>query len=453
MSLTLLAWLAAYGLFAVLAFVRPVWGIALYFLSFFGDPTMWWWGGPIASVRWNLIAGVITLAAVLLRGQPWFERHRTDWLSFLMIAIALNATFVHFLLAPDLAVSAKAYELLLKFVLLFFLMKTAVVDRSDLITMIMIFVVALGHIGYEVKVNDAGSHVKGRLENIGPSTARASNELGSLIVTIMPLMGAVLLCGNRWQRLGVILAAPFTVNTLLMGKSRGAFLAALLSAPVFLVFAPRRARRIALVVVLLGGLGTLALMRDESLTRRFSTTFASEEDRDSSAQSRLDYWGAGLRMIQDHPLGAGGDGFKRAYGMAYLSAIGHNFERRSVHSGLINEACQWGIQGFALRFALIGYACILAYRKARVLSRADRAKDAVLGAAMLAGMAAFCITSAFGDLLDNEWGYWMVALIAAYDRVMVAAPVGRWMLVPVQVVPQWADVQHGPSDEPHPIPV
>ncbi len=442
MSLTLVVWLAAFALFAVMAFAKPIWGIALYFLSYFGDPATWWWGVPIVSVRWNLIAGLIALTAVLVRGQPWFDRHRTDWLSILMLAIAANATFVHFALAPNLTVSATAYELLIKFVLLFFLMKTAVTDRSDFIVLIMIFLIALGHIGYEVKVNDAGTLVAGRLENVGPPAARTSNQLGSLFASLLPLFGAALFCANRWQKMIILCAAPFAVNILLMTKSRGALLAALLAAPVFLSLAPPRARRVAFWVVVLGGICTVGLMRDESIANRFLTTFAGEEERDNSAASRLDYWKAGLRMVNDHPFGAGGDGFSDAYGMKYLASLGHHYAQRSVHSGLINEACQWGVQGFLLRVTLVVYAALLALRRSRQLSRTGQSNDALLGAALLSGIAAFCVSSVFGDVFDNEWGYWLVAMVAAYDRVFSNVTDQSAMLYQiVSIQPQQTNVE------------
>jgi hypothetical protein len=62
------------------------------------------------------------------------------------------------------------------------------------------------------------------------------------------------------------------------------------------------------------------------------------------------------------------------------------------------------------------------------IRRSQRHHDpngALLGAAILAGMTAFLVTSVFGDKLDNEWGYWIVGIAASYQRLYGVAGVER----------------------------
>ena len=112
--------------------------------------------------------------------------------------------------------------------------------------------------------------------------------------------------------------APLIVNVVLLCNSRGAFLAAIVSAVVFIAMSPGRIRSKAVKTVAVGAFGVFLLMGDVRIMDRFLTTFASEEERDSSAQSRLNFAGAGLAMIGDYPLGAGGNGFKKVHGIKYL---------------------------------------------------------------------------------------------------------------------------------------
>ena len=68
MSLTAVLWLLIYVVLAVLAFVRPAYGIALYLMTFYASPAFWWWGGPLADLigtRINLFTAFLLAAAVL----------------------------------------------------------------------------------------------------------------------------------------------------------------------------------------------------------------------------------------------------------------------------------------------------------------------------------------------------------------------------------------------------
>jgi O-antigen ligase len=148
---------------------------------------------------------------------------------------------------------------------------------------------------------------------------------------------------------------------------------------------------------------------------RFMTTFAGSEERDTSASTRLQYWQAGFAMLHDWPLGAGGDGFKRAGGK-YMqkSQIAAG---RSVHNGYINEACEWGIQGFILRMLFMGTCALCCFRTMDYQRQpGGNEQMAFFGSCSLAGMSAFMGTGFFGDYIDNEWGIWVAALCLAYAR-------------------------------------
>lgn len=439
MSLSLLVYLLLFVWLTFMAIQRPVYGVALYLLTFFGDPAMWWWGAPLISFRLNLFSAILAISSVLIHRFPSFRRLSDAWMEILLGLIVLNATFVHFGLAENTAVSLKAYDLLLKFAVLGFLMKHAIADKRDFMLMLMVFTLAMGHIGYEVKFNDAGAIQKGRLEGVGPPTADNSNHLASLLVTLLPLMGTLALVGSKWQKLTAFAAAPFAVNTLLLCSSRGAFLAALASAPIYLVLAPPRVRRIALIVVALGAVGTLLLLRDDKILTRFQTTFVSADQRDASASGRLDYWKAGLNMVRDYPLGAGGDAFKKTHGRKYRLASGHTEAVRAVHNGFINEACEWGIQGFLLKMTLLGVAFLKCIGLSRQASFRGDPNMGLIGAAIVSGAFAFLATCMFGDLLDNEWGMWLVALAAAFEVLLREGKIGNagsgyvlYRIIPIQ---------------------
>ncbi|NQU20251.1 MAG: O-antigen ligase family protein [Candidatus Nealsonbacteria bacterium] len=405
----------------MLALRKPAWGVALYMLTFFACPPYWWWGESLGDYRWNLYGGVILLVAVLLsrlsaeddggeksRGQRW-----VIWTS---IAILANATLVHFLLAADHEVSADSYTLLAKFVLLFLLIVAATRTLADLRIILLAIVLGAGYIGYEATINDRGQLSGGRLEGIGAAGVDDANGCASLMVTVLPIAGVLFLTGRRWEKLLMLPVAPFIINVILLCNSRGAFLAAIASAVVFLSVVPPPARKQAIKLLALGAVAVWLLLGDPRIIERFTTTFASEEDRDSSAAGRIEFWKSGLAMVADHPFGAGGDGFKKVHGPEYLARRDVH-EARAIHNGYINEACEWGIQGLILRLCFVAGAAVLVWYTIRSCRKRDATDGMLLGAAVLASMAAFLVTCLFGDRLDSEWGYWVPALAVGFARL------------------------------------
>jgi putative inorganic carbon (hco3(-)) transporter len=419
MSLSLLAWLILFSALAVLAVKRPVWGVCLYMLTFFALPAFWWWGGPIASFRWNLYGGVGLLISVI--ASRMFDPNNVDNKPFrgkvlwwLAGALLVNATIVHIALAANRPASLHAYLLLAKFVLLFFLIVFSIRTKRDFRIVLLAIILGGGYLGYEATINGRGRLRANRLEGIGAPGATGANQLACLLVTTLPLSGAFFLGGRRWEKLAMLPIAPMTLNVVLLCNSRGAFLSALASAGAFLIAAPRPVRRQAVKLLMLGAIALYALMGDPRIVERFLSTFAGSEERDNSAASRLVYWTAGMKVILDHPFGTGGNGFKNHHGPNYLAREGIFFDNRAVHNGFINEACQWGIQGFALRMAFVGFATLIIWRTSIRCARRGQEFEALLGCAMISGMVAFLVNCVFGDRLDAEWGYWLGALTVGY---------------------------------------
>lgn len=424
-------WIILFCVMSLLAFKRPAWGVGAYMISFFACPQFWWWGkDSIGLYRWNFYGGFILLAAVLVGrlANPVQTRFQSEpklvkWIIGVLLAILVNATIVHAVLAPNRVMSATAYELLFKFVVLFFLIIAATRSVMDFRIVLLSILLCAGYIGYEVTINHRGKIHGNRLEGVGAPGAAGSNELASLMVTVMPLAGVFLLSNRRWEKLATLPIGGFLINVVLLCNSRGAFLASIGAGAVFLVTAPSKERSKAVAILALGALGTFMLMGDERIVQRFLTTFKSEEELDGSAASRLAYWKCGLKLIQDHPLGAGGRAFNRVLGPEYIRQYGgQDWDARSCHNGYINETCEWGIQGGLLRVTFLVLSMALMFQTSRRCSRNGDVMGALLGSAFISGTMAFMITSIFGDFIDNEWGYWMGALAVAYGRFYSERP-------------------------------
>jgi hypothetical protein len=426
MSFTLIGWAVGLIVLIFASFRRPVYALAVYFYTFFMFPDFWWWGklAGLTGYRWSYYSGFFALIMLWVHaakaGRPFLvPQSKTDWLA---LGILANATLVHLLLAPDWAISSLAYVPLTKFVLLYFLITNAFESRRDFWKIIVILLLCTGYIGYEVTVNDRGSMRQGRLEGIGAPGATGANHLANLMITMLPFVSTCLVHERLGVKLLAATLAPMVLNVILEANSRGAFLGSIGGLVAFLVLCPPRARRYGIAGVLLGCLALALMLRDPRILERFKTTFVGEEERDRSAAERLLLWKAGLAMVSDYPLGAGGMAFKVALGAKYWPDVGLYYERRAVHNGYINEMCEWGVQGFALKMAFLLSAMGCAVWCAWVLSRAGDVRGSLIGAALAAGMVGFLISTLFGDFLDSEWAYWMAGFCTAYVRLFAPTP-------------------------------
>jgi len=413
MSLTLIIWLLLFAGLAIAAFTRPVYAVSLYMLTFFLSPPFWWWGDPIEGYRWNFISGCILLGVSMMAPKP-IVKGRTRTIFLVSLAIIVNATLVNFVLAGNSKESADAYSLLLKFFALTYAMYRTIRSTKDLQIVMLSILLGATYIGFEIVVHDRGDIVQNRLEGVGAPGATTANHFASLMVIILPMVAPFFLVGKTWMKILVVCLAPFIINVVLLCNSRGAFLAAITSAVIFIVTAPKDVRAKAMKTIAVGAFGVFLLLGDVRIVDRFLTVFVSAEERDSSAQSRLDFWKAGLAMIGDYPLGAGGHGFKKVHGVKYLRNSGVSDVARAVHNGYLNEACEWGIQGLIMRLFWFYLVMRLGWSCLRL--RSDEETDRFITLtqiAMLSSLSAFLVTYLFGDQNSSEWGYWIMALVLA----------------------------------------
>jgi hypothetical protein len=419
MSLTAAIWAALAVVCALLSFRRPVWAVALYMLTFFAAPHLWWWGRDLPSLRYAFWAGhLLLLAVVVYRAQSVEDdRRHFSIVHAAAVAVTVNAAFVHVLLAADPRTSWGDYVELLKFTLLFFLIWAAIQNRRDFRTALIAVALGVAYLGYEVTINGRGDFNGARLEGIGAPGAETANDLACLVLTTLPLIGCLFVGGNKRERLVMVASAPLALNLLLLCNSRGAFLGLIGAGLSFFVIARGATRKKAVRALLLASVALYFLLGDPEILDRFVTTFVGSEERDNAAASRIDFWKAGILMVWDHPFGAGGSAFKFVYGPSYLAQVTGLPESRSLHNAYITEATSWGAQGLALKLVFLLGAMVAAYRTTARCRQEGRTDDALVGMCVIAAAVGFLIHSFFGAFFNNEWSYWLIAFLVRYREV------------------------------------
>jgi putative inorganic carbon (hco3(-)) transporter len=418
-SFTAILWIAIACILVLLSLRRPAWAVSLYMLTFFAAPQLWWWGKGLPPIRYAYISGLVLLIAVVFRaGRSSASSIAAGKLaSIAAILMVANATMVDQVITSIPEISFDTYLELVKFVVLYFLLMAAITDRKDLTIVVVSLAVGAAYIGYEITFNDRGSFTAGRLEDVGAPGADTANGLASMLLLILPVIGSLWVTGTWRHKALVLVAAPLALNVVVLCNSRGAFLGLIGGGLVFLLLARGPSRKRAIRVLLLGAASLYLLLGDPKILERFTTTFVGAEERDRSAASRIEFWTAGLHLLSDQPLGAGGGAFKFVYAQRYLEEIGSTQGRRGLHNGYLTEATDWGVQGLLIKLLFLSATMGSAYRTVKRCRAEGRADDALVGVSYISAMCGFLIVCMFGSFLASEWVYWVSALLVRYSHI------------------------------------
>jgi O-antigen ligase len=334
----------------------------------------------------------------------------------LLALYTLNCTLVHFLLADFPLISYGEWDLLWKTMLIAILFRFAIHKIEDLNWILATSVVCCGYIGYEIVINDAGKSIRGRLEGINFPGASGSNGAAAIMSMVFPFIAYLLICKPfKYARWIGVLCAPLVLDSVLRFNSRGAFLGMIVSGVILLLMARGKSRRDALIAVFFGVLAFLYQAQDPKIWERFFSIGASQEERDASAEHRIESWKAGFNMITDYPLGSGGrSAFVSPRGNRYISHLQYN-EYRSVHNGYISIAAGWGVQGFGLITLAFLIAMGRTWLAIKHYQQMGNEKMVFLGAAILSAFFGQATTAIFGDYYDGEWFIWLAIYGLVYS--------------------------------------
>ena len=426
MNKTVVIWMAIAALLAMRSFVRPSYAVGLYMLTFFAAPKFWWWGDVIEDYRWNLFAGVLLLVTIVATQKnddtTPSERPLASTAVPILVFMAVNVVLVHLLLAVNPASSFGWLIIRLKFLLLFFLLQYSVRDQKDFRIIAMSVALGMGYIGWEATINERGSFSGGRLEGVGAAGVQSSNQLASLLITGLPIAVTLLFTTtSNWMKATVLVACGLAFNVVLMCNSRGAFLGVLIAGFVFLLMTSGPARKRSMGIAAVALVGTFLLLGDPEILTRFGTTFTSGAERDNSATSRIVFWTAASEMLVDFPLGSGGNSFSEGRGWRYMGRADAG-DTRAIHNGFITEAVDWGIQGLALMLLFLLAIWRTTRRGRKMALQSGDVNAMMICACLAASLAAWAVSSVFGDYLNDEWGFWTAGLAYAFLRVHTFAP-------------------------------
>jgi putative inorganic carbon (HCO3(-)) transporter len=205
-----------------------------------------------------------------------------------------------------------------------------------------------------------------------------------------------------WQKGIAFVGAALMTNVVFFSNSRGGMLALFATGLVSFVMLAKEPKYY--VVFLIAGALMVRLAGKEA-RERLATSWASEEERDASAQSRLDLWSATWKVMWENPVLGIGPGHWQ------LESHEHGFVRnKAVHNTWLEVGVEMGVPSLVSLMLFYG---ICAVRLWWVAWRPDAPFDFVtLARPTIASIFAFCAAGIFLSAQGLEAPYY-VTLIGA----------------------------------------
>jgi putative inorganic carbon (hco3(-)) transporter len=346
------------------ALFLPLLGLLGYMAHYIIGPEGQWWTAPLRQfeIRYSLTLAVMAALGIALNSQKLrygaslLTFHEKILLAFVGLLWLLQAVSEPTVYNPLL----DHPSLKLTKVAIFCLMLTHVVtDGKSLKILLWILVLSTFILGIEAYATPRWMFASGRLEGVGGVDFNEANFLPAFIGGVLPLMG-ILFLESRWLgKLAALAAGVFSVNAIVLTRSRGAMVGIALGGLASLMLAPKGYRMKIFAGLLVAGMGGLYLT-DATFLSRVATIDRDDEQRDRSAQSRLEIWALSFRMVSDYPLGVGAGNFAQ-----FAGHYNSKFEGRDAHNTYVRCFTELGIPGFLLFVGLIANAIVVSKRTIR----------------------------------------------------------------------------------------
>ena len=416
MSLTgLLFMLGFFAGVGLCLFRHPFWGLATYIAVYYLDAPDRWWGATLPNLRWSLLIALVTLISLLIHKRG----SRAGWLSngpIWVVIVYVAWMWVQLLWAQTGDEHASGLNIFSKYIIVLFLVYSIIDTKERALNFIFVHVLGCFYLGVIAYTTYTG----GRLDGVGGPGISDSNSLGMQMGTAVLCGAGLYLIFNDWRKWVAAASVPFTLNTLVMTGSRGAFVALACGGLAMFLLRPRdQLSRIAIYIFL--GAGLFLYLASDFFWDRIETVSTAVDDVqevDQSVATRLELFRQQWRMAKDYPLGIGHKGTTHL-SVSYLSEEHmSNTGGRSSHNTILSTLVDQGFIGALLWLLLMGL-CVLRCRALR--TQYQRAGDLELGwmaAAVFGALVVYWSAGMFAPLLKAEVYMWLIALVCAAGRLL-----------------------------------
>ncbi len=233
-----------------------------------------------------------------------------------------------------------------------------------------------------------------------------NNCFGVSLLTVLGPALALMISSNTWTtRLLAGASAALILHTILLTFSRGAMVGLLAVGVVGFVMIPKRPKPMGALLL------TVVItfwFTGPQLYERYASTFVGEEERDESAESRVDLWRDCLKVVAEYPIfGVGPTNWR------VISARYGWSEGKSAHSVWMETAAEVGIPGALALLGFFGFAAIKLWPIARARLTEENRYEVILASGVVLAIVGFSVSGQFVSVPGLEVPYYVVMLGAA----------------------------------------
>ena len=349
------------------ALVLPCLGVYGYIADYCIGPASQWWEAPFSGlgIRYSYALALATALGILFNrhklrfGESFLQRQEVLILVFL--GIVWLSTFMGVETVGRYTTVDHPSIKFTKIVVFALMMTHIITDKRKLDGLLWVFVIVSLILGLQAWDLPRRAFEGGRLEGIGGADFAESNFFAAFMAAMLPIIGIQLLRSKWFGKAVCAVSAAFTANAIVLCRSRGALVGIAAGAITACLFAPKKHRKKIAVGLVLGIMGGI-YVSDPQFLERATTITRSEDQRDESAASRLQLWGAGAEMFADNPFGIGVGNWYQTIEY-YLP----DYVRRDSHNTYVKCAAELGVQGI-LVYALFIFTAFMQLRRVRKLS-------------------------------------------------------------------------------------
>lgn len=393
---------------ALVSLFNPFVGLLIYIgFAIVRPQDMWFWAVPEGN--YSKVVAIALLVGWAARGFGDWRLGRaggvvTALVAFLGWAVLSTLTRAS---APEL--SWVFVDLLAKIVLPFLVGVTTVNTLSRIRLLVWVILLSEAYVALEFNLAYFGGYNRLKEEGFG---SMDNNCNAIALVTCLGLAVLLMLSSEKWwQKLLAFASAALMAHAVMFSFSRGGMLAAMVTgAAIFLIIPKRPVYYLGTVLAVL----LLVRFAGPEVLDRFSTVFASDDNRDASAESRLVLWKACLDTMQREPLGVGPANWGE-------EVVRYGFKRgKLAHTLWLQVGAELGLPGLAFLVLFYGLCVTRLLPMARDAHPVPDPAFHHLARAVIVSLVGFAVSAQFVslDLLEHPYYITMVgACLLKLDSV------------------------------------
>lgn len=326
----------AYG-GSVAALLNPYVGFLIYVAFAILAPGVGCWAWSVPVGNYSKVLAVSVLAGWAIHGAGEWQFGRARLIAGALVAYLIwNVVSATEALVPEVAwewVEAQG-----KIVLMVVIGLTLIDSLDKLKQLAWVVLLCHGYVAYEANVDYFSGFNRLKENGFG------SMDNNSTAITLVTCTGlGIFLClgaPRLWQKGVAAACVAFMVHAILFSFSRGGMLGLIVVIGLSFILIPKRPVH---VVALIGGIALTLAFTGPEVALRFTSTFVAEEERDGSAQSRVDMWWICVRVAGEHPV--------TGLGPHHFHVQAHEFglnRGKEAHTTWLQLAAEIGIPGATL---------------------------------------------------------------------------------------------------------